>query len=158
MAGLTLLVQRARRRLGRGGGPGARPGRPGSLERPLWLRYPAISPDGREIAFSFEGNLFVVPAAGGVARALTANGHHNFMPVWSPDGKYLAYAADTYGNFDVFLISSAGGPARRLTFNSNPEYPTSFTPDGRNVVFSAHRMDAPHQCAVPPAQVHARAL
>ena len=114
----------------------------GPLERPLWLRYPAISPDGREIAFSFEGNLFVVPAAGGVARALTANGHHNFMPVWSPDGKYLAYAADTYGNFDVFLISSAGGPARRLTFNSNPEYPTSFTPDGREVVFSAHRMDA----------------
>ena len=114
----------------------------GPLERPLWLRYPAISPDGREIAFSFEGNLFVVPASGGAARALTANGHHNFMPVWSPDGKYLAYAADTYGNFDIFVISSGGGPARRLTFNSNPEYPVSFTPDGRAVVFSAHRMDA----------------
>jgi len=114
----------------------------GPLERPLWLRYPAISPDGTQIAFSFEGNLFVVPAAGGTARALTANGHHNFMPVWSPDGQYLAYAADTYGNFDVFLISSAGGPARRLTYNSNPEYPTAFTPDGKNVVFWGHRMDA----------------
>ncbi len=114
----------------------------GPLQRPLWLRYPAISPDGRQIAFSFEGNLFVVPAAGGLARALTANGHHNFMPVWSPDGNYIAYAADTYGDFDIFLISSAGGPARRLTFNSNPEYPTSFTPDGKEVVFSAHRMDA----------------
>jgi tricorn protease len=114
----------------------------GPLERPLWLRYPAISPDGREIAFSFEGNLFVVPVAGGAARALTANGHHNFIPVWSPDGKFLAYAADTYGNFDVFLISAAGGPARRLTYNSNPEFPRSFTPDGRAVVFPAHRMDA----------------
>jgi tricorn protease len=114
----------------------------GPIERPLWLRYPAISPDGTQIAFAFEGNLFVVPAAGGTARALTANGHHNFMPVWSPDGKYLAYAADTYGNFDVFLISSAGGPARRLTYNSNPEYPTDFTPDGKNVVFWGHRMDA----------------
>ncbi|HTT58408.1 MAG TPA: DPP IV N-terminal domain-containing protein, partial [Opitutaceae bacterium] len=62
----------------------------GPLERPLWLRYPAISPDGTQIAFSFEGNLFVVPAAGGTARALTANGHHNFMPVWSPDGKFIA--------------------------------------------------------------------
>jgi len=114
----------------------------GPLERPLWLRYPAISPDGTQIAFSFEGNLFVVPAAGGNARALTANGHHNFMPVWSPDGQYLAYAADTYGNFDVFLISAAGGPARRLTYLSNPEYPTAFTPDGKNVVFWGHRMDA----------------
>jgi Tol biopolymer transport system component len=125
----------------------------GPLQRPLWLRYPAISPDGRQIAFSFEGNLFVVPAAGGTARALTANGHHNFMPVWSPDGKYLAYAADTYGNFDIFLIASAGGPARRLTFNSNAEFPTSFTPDGKEVVFSAHRMDARANVQFPNPRV-----
>ena len=142
VAGLTLICSALGGALVAADAPAPATSGLGPIDHPLWLRYPALSPDGREIAFGFEGNLFVVPASGGVARALTANGHHNFMPVWSPDGKYIAYAADTYGNFDIFVISSAGGPARRLTFNSNPEYPTSFTPDGCAVVFFAHRMDA----------------
>jgi tricorn protease len=107
---------------------------------PLWMRYPAISPDGKTIAFSFEGHLFVVPSSGGLAQPLTAGTAVDTSPVWSPDGKSIAFASDRYGNFDVFLISAEGGPARRLTTHSADETPVCFTPDGRFVVFNAQRM------------------
>jgi len=107
---------------------------------PLWMRYPAISPDGKTIAFSFEGHLFVVPSTGGVAQPLTAGTAVDTSPVWSPDGKSIAFASDRYGNFDVFLISAEGGSARRLTTHSADEIPVCFTPDGQNVVFNAQRM------------------
>jgi len=111
----------------------------GPLEHPLWLRHSAISPDGKSIAFAFEGNLFVVPAGGGQARLLVGNGHHNTEPVWSPDSRLIAYASDLNGNFDVFAIAADGGPARRLTTHSASELPFAFTPDGAKVLFSAQR-------------------
>src|SRR6201993_5649404 len=77
---------------------------------PLWLRYPSISPDGKTIAFSFEGHLFLVPASGGVAQPLTAGPAHDTAPVWSPDAKLLAFASDRYGHYNVFLASVEGGP------------------------------------------------
>jgi tricorn protease len=114
----------------------------GPLKDPLWLRYSAISPKGDEIAFAFQGNLFVVAAGGGVARLLVGNGHHSSAPVWSADGRSIAYSSDTNGNFDVFVVDSAGGPSRRLTTHSANEIPLSFTPDGKEVLFRASRMDA----------------
>ncbi len=121
----------------------------GPVTQPLWLRQSSISPDGSQLAFTFEGNLYLVPTAGGTARLLVANGHHTTAPVWSPDGKLLAYAADVYGNNDVFLVSAEGGPSRRLTSHSAGELPIAFTPDGRAVLFSAQRQDAPTSMAFP---------
>ena len=68
---------------------------------PLWMRYPAISPDGEKIAFTYQGSIYVVPIAGGQATRLTTTECHNTLPVWSPDSKTLAYASDRYGNFDT---------------------------------------------------------
>lgn len=121
----------------------------GPVTNPLWLRQSSISPDGRQIAFTFQGNLYIVPAAGGTARLLVANGNHIAAPVWSPDGKLLAYAADLYGNNDVFLVSAEGGPSRRLTAHSAGETPIAFTPDGKAVLFSASRQDARTSMAFP---------
>jgi tricorn protease len=114
----------------------------GPLQSPLWLRYPAISPDGQHIAFAFQGSIFVVPAVGGDARLLVGNGHHSSYPVWSPDGRRIAYASDVHGNLDVFIVAADGGPSRRLTTHSANETPLSFTPDGREVLFKAQRLDA----------------
>jgi Tol biopolymer transport system component/C-terminal processing protease CtpA/Prc len=106
-----------------------------------WLRYPAISPDGKTIVFTYKGDLYRVPAGGGAAAALTMHQAHDFMPVWSHDGKQIAFASDRYGNFDVFVIPAAGGEARRPTYHSAAEYPYAFTNDDKAVVFGAARMD-----------------
>lgn len=128
-------------------------GSSGAAERALWLRAPAISPDGGTVVFSYRGNLWKVPASGGTARPLTLHEGYDTAPVWSPDGTRIAFASDRYGNFDVFVMPAAGGEAVRLTFHSADDTPTSFTPDGRAVLFSSARLDAPANILFPtPAQ------
>ncbi|HVN74773.1 MAG TPA: LpqB family beta-propeller domain-containing protein [Thermoanaerobaculaceae bacterium] len=122
-------------------------------QRALWLRYPAISPDGKTVAFSYHGNLWKVPATGGTAEPLTLSDAYNTTPVWSPDGTKIAFASDRYGNFDVFVMPAEGGEAKRLTFHSADEVPTSFTPDGKAVLFSAAILDSATNVQFPtPAQ------
>lgn len=107
----------------------------------LWLRYPAISPDGKTIVFSYKGDLYKVAASGGDATALTLHEAHDYMPVWSRDGKFIAFASDRYGNMDVYVMPSGGGEAKRLTYHSANDYPTDFTPDSKSVLFSTGRND-----------------
>ena len=110
-------------------------------DEPGWLRHPAISPDGQTIVFTHKGDLYRVPASGGAALALTAHPAHDFLPVWSHDGKSIAFASDRHGNFDIYVIPAMGGEARRLTFHSASEYPYTFTPEDGGVVFGAARLD-----------------
>ena len=112
-------------------------------QSPTWLRYPSISPDGKTIVFTYKGDLYKVASTGGTATALTLHEAHDFMPVWSKDGKSIAFASDRYGNFDVYVIPVEGGEAKRLTYHSSAEYPYSFTNDNKNVVFGGTRMDLP---------------
>jgi Tol biopolymer transport system component/C-terminal processing protease CtpA/Prc len=112
-----------------------------SAQEASWLRYPSISPDGKTIAFTYRGDIYTVPSTGGEARALTLHEAHDVMPVWSRDGKTIAFASDRHGNFDVFVIPSEGGTATRLTFHSAGEMPYTFTPDGKSVLFGAARQD-----------------
>jgi Tol biopolymer transport system component/C-terminal processing protease CtpA/Prc len=107
-----------------------------------WLRYPSISPDGSTIVFTYKGDLYRVAATGGTATPLTMHEAHDFMPVWSPDGKQVAFASDRYGNFDVYVMPVTGGEAKRITFHSAGEVPYSFSPDGKSILFGAARMDA----------------
>jgi tricorn protease len=108
---------------------------------PNWLRYAAISPDGSKIVFTYKGDLFIVPVSGGNATPLTFHEAHDFMPVWSRDGKQIAFASDRFGNFDVFVIDALGGEPTRLTYHSNSEYPYAFSADNKSVVFGGVRLD-----------------
>ncbi|HMC99513.1 MAG TPA: hypothetical protein VKH37_05140, partial [Ferruginibacter sp.] len=110
-------------------------------DNPLWMRYPSISPDGQTILFSYKGDIYSIPSSGGTAMPLTLSESYEFAPVWSHDGKSIAFASDRYGNFDVFVMPASGGDARRLTFHSTREIPGSFTADDKAVLFSAARQD-----------------
>jgi len=110
-------------------------------ENPLWLRRPAISPDGQTILFTYKGDIYSVPASGGTTTPLTMSESYEYAPVWSHDGKSIAFASDRYGNFDVYVMPASGGEAKRLTFHSNREVPSSFTADDKNILFSAYRQD-----------------
>ncbi len=121
-----------------------------AADAPLWLRDVQIAPDGRNIAFCYRGDIFIVPTAGGQARQLTATPDYECEPRWSPDSRTIAYASDRNGNFDVYAISVDGGTPRRLTFNSASETPEAFAPDGSAVLYSAG-IQAPATSAAFPS-------
>lgn len=116
---------------------------------PLWLRYPSISPDGKTIVFCYKGDIYKVDAAGGAAMPITLSDAHDFMPIWSPDGKWIAYASDKAGNYDIYVMPAEGGESTRLTFHSSYDYPAYFTPDGKSIVYNSNRQDEVNyiQCA-----------
>lgn len=86
-------------------------------QNPL-VHHPALSPDGVTIAFSFQGDIWTVAASGGTARRLTVHESYEDAPVWSPDGKRIAFVSNRYGNNDIFVTDPTGGTPRRLTHHS----------------------------------------
>ncbi|MCP9198585.1 S41 family peptidase [Gramella sp. GC03-9] len=112
-----------------------------SQEKPNWIRYQSISPDAEKIVFTYKGNLYTVPVSGGDAKQITFHDAHDYMPVWSKDGKKIAFASNRYGNFDIFVMNANGGEATRLTYHSNDEEPYTFSADDQNVIFGAVRQD-----------------
>ncbi|HKP71176.1 MAG TPA: S41 family peptidase [Pyrinomonadaceae bacterium] len=110
-------------------------------DNPLWLRYPAISPDGQTILFEYKGDIWSVPASGGTAIPLTLSETYEFSPVWSHDGKSVAFASDRYGTLDVFVMPAGGGESKRLTFHSAGEIPSSFSADDKSILFAGARQD-----------------
>ncbi len=110
------------------------------------LRFPAVS--GDQIVFSYAGDLYAVPLAGGIARKLTSlyEGYEAFAR-FSPDGKSIAFTGEYDGNREVYLIPAEGGVPKRLTYTpslgrddiSDRMGPNNivmgWTPDGKNVIF-----------------------
>ena len=111
-------------------------------ETPLWMRQPAISPDGTTIVFCYLGDLWRVPVTGGDAVLLTTHEAYDSSPVWSRDGRLIAFASDRSGNNDVYVMPSSGGQATRLTYHSAGDTPSDFTPNDSAVIFSSSRLDA----------------
>ena len=118
-------------------------------EEAKWLRYPSISPDGKEVAFSYKGDIYVVSSDGGQARQITSNKAYDYSPIWAPDGKTIAFASDRYGNFDIYTVSVKGGAPKRVTTHSAKDTPWTFTQDGKNIIFTSLIQD-PSTSAVFP--------
>lgn len=107
-----------------------------------WLRYPAISPDGKNIVFVYQGDIYRVSSAGGTATPLDINLAQETTPVWSRDNKNIAYASNRYGNYDLFIISISGDDPKRLTYHSADEFPYDFSYKNTDIIFGSSRMDA----------------
>lgn len=122
--GLTLLVVMAQAQ---------------SPEPARFLRYPALSPDGSKIAFSYLGDIWVVPSEGGMAIRLTVHPAHDVRPRFSPDGKWIAFNSNREGNYDIYLMPAIGGKPKRLTFHSADDLLGDWSPDGKWLVFYSNR-------------------
>lgn len=107
---------------------------------PVMPRTPVPSPDASTIAFSWQGDLWLVPAAGGTARRLTAHPAYDHHPVWYADGKRIAFASDREGADDVFVLDLAGGEPRRLTAHEAADVPRGLL--GEDVLFTSRRHEA----------------
>lgn len=120
-------------------------------EAPLWMRHCVISPDGGQIAFTYKGDIYTVDTGGGKARQITSSRGYDTHPVWSPDGKSIAFASDREGSMDVFIVGRDGGVPRRLTSHSGNEVPVAFR-DNDHVLFGAAVMPDAGDMTFPSAQ------
>ena len=137
---LLLLMLTAPSLIGRAGGESA----------PLWLRSAAISPDGQTICFAYKGDLFSVPAAGGLARQLTSNAAWDGLPVWSPSGSHIAFASEREGSMDIYIMTANGGELTRLTTHSRTETPLVFLSDDE-LLFTTSGLATPENMQYPSA-------
>ncbi len=105
-------------------------------QTPRWLRDVTISPDGKTVAFTYKGDVFTVPVAGGRAFQLTSNPAYDSAPVWTPDGKRIAFRSNREGSDDIYIVDAQGGTPVRLTTHSGHETPIAFL-DGNRLIFGA---------------------
>jgi len=117
----------------------------------LNARAPAPSPDGSEIAFSYMGDLWKVPSAGGRAERLTVHEAYDTDPVWSPDGTSIAFTSDRHGNDDVYVMPAGGGEPVRLTCHSTWDNVECWSRDGEEILFLSDRDNVVEELFVVPA-------
>lgn len=101
------------------------------------MHQPAIGTD--KIAFIYAEDLWVANLDGSNPTRLTIDEGIESSPVFSPDGKQIAFNAEYDGNRDVFVVSAMGGTPKRLTWHPYTDRVTDFTPDGKNVMFMSQR-------------------
>jgi tricorn protease len=105
----------------------------------LFARTPDISPDHRQVAFSYLGDIWTVDLIGGIARPVTMHEAHDISPVFSPDGRFIAFSSNRHGSYDVFVVPVYGGKPRRLTFDSADELVNGWSPDGKSILFTSNQ-------------------
>src|SRR5579884_3012263 len=86
-----------------------------------FARTPDVSPDGKLVAFSYLGDIWVVETIGGTARAITSHPAHDLFPVFSPDGRTIVFSSNRHGSYDIYVVPIQGGRPRRLTVDSASE-------------------------------------
>lgn len=112
----------------------------GSLvaQEPLILRQPAINNNATAVAFSYQGDIWTVPATGGKATRLTIHEAYEGNPTFSPDGKQIAFSGNRFGNDDIYTIPAEGGTAKRLTYHSGSDVLTGWS-QADKIMFSTRR-------------------
>ncbi|MBR5106560.1 MAG: PD40 domain-containing protein [Bacteroidales bacterium] len=104
--------------------------------------HPSLSPDGKQIYFSYDGDIYSVPVGGGQATAVITMPGVQDSPLISPDGKWLAFSSDIQGNNDVYVVPVVGGQAVQLTFHEAPDVPVGWSPKSDRIYFESTRESA----------------
>ena len=104
--------------------------------------HPSLSPDGKQIYFSYDGDIYTVPVGGGQATAVITMPGVQDSPLVSPDGKWLAFSSDIQGNNDVYIVPVGGGQSVQLTFHEAPDVPVNWSAKSDFVYFESTRASA----------------
>ena len=110
------------------------------------VHYTDLSPDGSQVAFSYQGDLWTAAVDDGIARRLTVSDAYEQRPRFSPDGRTIAFSSNRYGNYDVFLLPAAGGTIERVTYHSSDDIVADWSPDGRKLLFNSSGRDHDYNC------------
>lgn len=106
-----------------------------------YMTEPSLSPDRKEIAFVSGGDIWTVPAEGGIAQLLISHPANESRPLYSPDGRHLAFVSNRTGNGDIYILDLANGSVRRLTFDDAAENLDAWSRDGAWIYFSSTARD-----------------
>ncbi|HMA63075.1 MAG TPA: S41 family peptidase [bacterium] len=102
------------------------------------IRRPAFSPDGKTLAFSWQGDIWTIPEQGGRAIRLTIHEAYETNPVWSPNGESIAFNGNRFGNHDIYTMTAQGSNIKRLTYHSSQDNLFDWTVNDR-VLFTTSR-------------------
>ncbi|HOI29208.1 MAG TPA: S41 family peptidase [Melioribacteraceae bacterium] len=103
---------------------------------------PSLSPDGQNIVFSYEGDIWTVPSVGGTAYRLTGMDGLETGPVYSPDGKWIAFSGTQEGNQNIYVMPSEGGKIVQLTYHSASDAVESWSWDSKYIYFTSNRYNS----------------
>ena len=102
------------------------------------VNTPSLNADGKQMAFNFQGDVWTADANGQNAKRLTIHEAYDTNPIWSADGKTIAFQSNRFGNGDVFVIPANGGLSKRITHHSATDVLTDYNKNG-DILFSTRR-------------------
>ncbi|MEO9023191.1 MAG: S41 family peptidase [Ginsengibacter sp.] len=108
---------------------------------PYFASYPALTPDGQTLIFSYDGDLWKAAADGGTSTRITAMQGNTTNARVSPDGKWIAFSNSQFGNYNIYLMPLQGGDIKRLTFHAANDMVESWTWDSKSIYFTSNRYD-----------------
>src|ERR1051326_2242916 len=106
-----------------------------------YFTEPSLSPDRKEIAFVSGGDIWTVPATGGIASLLVSHSANEARPLYSPDGRQLAFISTRTGNGDIYLLTLASGDLKPITFDDGPDQLDGWSRDGHWLYFTSPSRD-----------------
>lgn len=127
-------------------------------QTPYFASDPTLSPDAATVYFTYDSDIWKVPVSGGEALRITALSGNEINPRVSPDGKWLAFSSNQYGNYDVFLLSLNGGEIKQLTYHQSNDRVESWSWDSKLIYFTSDRYNNFGSYSVPAAGGTAKKL
>ncbi|MES2651533.1 MAG: S41 family peptidase [Bacteroidota bacterium] len=111
-------------------------------DQTYFAAYPSLTPDAQNIVFTYDGDIWKVAAKGGLAARLTAMPGDEINAKVSPDGKWLAFTSNQFGNNDVYVMPMAGGDIKQLTFNDGTDEVDNWSWDSKTIYFTSSRYNS----------------
>lgn len=108
-------------------------------EKSYFLSSPSLSPDGKTAYFAYDGDIWKVDSNGGNASRITALDGEEINPRISPDGKWLAFSSNQYGNYDIYIMPVEGGTIKQLTFHTGKDEIENWGWDSKTLYFTSNR-------------------